>query len=164
LLIPFGAIISGITLFYFCNKFLKTKKIAHLILFILLIITLIYSINYFITSNSDTEIQFIKDIKEIDTDTIFISDPILGIYFEGDIKYMVNPYYTNIFLEKYPNIHYLIFSDKFLECEISCMDCGKINHCIETEKFKETLFNNWKLTKTQKIYGVNYYIYKKITI
>lgn len=161
LLIPFGAIISGITISYFSKKL---KTISYLLLFILLFITLVYSINNFITSNTDTEIRFIKDIKEIDTNILFISDPILGIYFDRKIKYMVNPYYTNQFLEKYPDFSYLIFSDRFLECDITCMDCGEINHCIETKKFKEIILNNWILIKTERIYGINYYIYKKITI
>jgi len=164
LLIPFGAIISGITVSHILIKYNTLKKHIHLIFFILLIVALSFSININNLTNTQKEMAFLKNISEIDAEKIFIYDPITGIYFNGKIQYMVNPYYTNIFIEESPDIHYMIFSDRFFECNINCMDCGEINHCIETEKIKETITKEWELIKMEKIYGTNYYIYKKITI
>jgi hypothetical protein len=112
-------------------------------------------------SNNNTDILFLKEIGNLETDYLFIYDPIAGIYFPKKLHYVVNPYYINIFFKERPEIKYMVVSEKLFNCNIQCMDCNNADQCVEEEKLNKTLNESWEIVKTHKLYGTNYYIYHK---
>ncbi|HRS42815.1 MAG TPA: glycosyltransferase family 39 protein [Candidatus Diapherotrites archaeon] len=168
LLIPFGAIITGIVISYFLNK-ISNIKLKHFVgiatlifLLIFVIFILLISKNIYNIINGKTEIKFLKEIGEINTERLFIYDPITGIYFNKKLNCIVNPYYTNKFIERYPDVNYMVLSEKLFDCNnVVCMDCDGADQCLEEEKLKETLNREWEIIKSEKLYGFNYYIYSK---
>jgi len=161
LLIPFGAIISGIVCSYFINlkKKLKFGFLIITTIYVLLVLFAIIKINNL--SNNNTDILFLKEIGNLEADYLFIYDPIAGIYFPKKLHYVVNPYYINIFFKERPEIKYMVVSEKLFNCNIQCMDCNNADQCVEEEKLNKTLNESWEIVKTHKLYGTNYYIYHK---